>query len=119
MSNIVNLKSDLLGRESNLAGVFNLREATALIDRLDILITPDTGPLHVAAAMKTPTIALYGVADPSSSNPNFDTKIHKIIKADFKNYKGFNKHDDCAQTMEKISSQSVYELMCEILKENL
>jgi|GEM_PF-302693 len=119
VSNIANLKSDLLGRVSNLAGVFNLREAAALIDRLDILITPDTGPLHVAAAMKTPTIALYGVADPSSSNPNFDTKIHKIIKADFKNYKGFNKHDDCAQTMEKISSQSVYELMGEILKENL
>lgn len=118
-SDLANLKHDLLGRVLNLAGVFNLREATALIDRLDILITPDTGPLHVAAAMKTPTIALYGVADPSSSNPNFDTKIHKIIKADFKNYKGFNKHDDCAQTMEKISSQSVYELMCEILKENL
>ena len=118
-SDLANLKHDLLGRVLNLAGVFNLREAAALIDRLDILITPDTGPLHVAAAMKTPTIALFGVANPSSSNPNFDTKIHKIIKADFKNYKGFNKHDDCAQTMEKISSQSVYELMGEILKENL
>lgn len=118
-SDLANLKHDLLGRVSNLAGVFNIREAAALIDRLDILITPDTGPLHVAAAMKTPTIALYGVANPISSNPNFDTKIHKIIKADFKNYKGFDKHDDCAQTMEKISSQSVYELMGEILKENL
>ena len=118
-SDLANLKHDLLGRVLNLAGVFNLREATALIDRLDILITPDTGPLHVAAAMKTPTIALYGVADPSSSNPNFDTKIHKIIKADFKNYKGFNKHDDCAQTMERISAQNVYELIGAILKENL
>ncbi len=106
-SDLANLKHDLLGRVLNLAGFFNLREAAALIDRLDILITPDTGPLHVAAAMKTPTIALYGVADPSSSNPNFDTKIHKIIKADFKNYKGFNKHDDCAQTMEKISVNDV------------
>lgn len=106
-SDLANLKHDLLGRVLNLAGVFNLREAAALIDRLSILITPDTGPLHVAAAMKTPTIALYGVADPSSSNPNFDTKIHKIIKADFKNYKGFNKHDDCAQTMEKISVNDV------------
>ena len=118
-SDLANLKHDLLGRVLNLAGVFNLREAAALIDRLDILITPDTGPLHVAAAMKTPTIALYGVADPSSSNPNFDTKIHKIIKADFKNYKGFNKHDDCAQTMERISAQNVYELIGAILKENL
>lgn len=118
-SDLANLKSDLLGRVLNLAGVFNLREAAALIDRLDILITPDTGPLHVAAAMKTPTIALYGVADPSSSNPNFDIKIHKIIKADFKNYKGFDKHDDCAQTMERISAQNVYELIGAILKENL
>ena len=118
-SDLANLKHDLLGRVLNLAGVFNLREAAALIDRLDILITPDTGPLHVAAAMKTPTIALYGVADPSSSNPNFDTKIHKIIKADFKNYKGFDKHDDCAQTMERISAQNVYELIGAILKENL
>ena len=107
-SDLANLKHDLLGRVLNLAGVFNLREAAALIDRLDILITPDTGPLHVAAAMKTPTIALYGVADPSSSNPNFDTKIHKIIKADFKNYKGFDKHDDCAQTMERISANDVF-----------
>ena len=118
-SDLANLKHDLLGRVLNLAGVFNLREAAALIDRLDILITPDTGPLHVAAAMKTPTIALYGVADPSSSNPNFDTKIHKIIKADFKNYKGFDKHDDCTQTMERISAQNVYELIGAILKENL
>ena len=118
-SDLANLKHDLLGRVLNLAGVFNLREAIALIDRLDILITPDTGPLHVAAAMKTPTIALYGVANPSSSNPNFDTKIHKIIKADFKNYKGFDKHDDCAQTMERISAQNVYELIGAILKENL
>ena len=118
-SDLANLKHDLLGRVLNLAGVFNLREAAALIDRLDILITPDTGPLHVAAAMKTPTIALFGVADPSSSNPNFDTKIHKIIKADFKNYKGFDKHDDCAQTMERISAQNVYELIGAILKENL
>ena len=107
-SDLANLKHDLLGRVSNLAGVFNLREAAALIDRLDILITPDTGPLHVAAAMKTPTIALFGVANPSSSNPNFDTKIHKIIKADFKNYKGFDKHDDCAQTMERISANDVF-----------
>ena len=107
-SDLANLKHDLLGRVSNLAGVFNLREAAALIDRLDILITPDTGPLHVAAAMKTPTIALFGVANPISSNPNFDTKIHKIIKADFKNYKGFDKHDDCAQTMERISANDVF-----------
>lgn len=64
----------------NLAGKFNIREAAALISKLDILITPDTGPLHVAAALKTPTIGLFAVASPINSNPDFDIDIHKFIK---------------------------------------
>ncbi len=35
-------------RVLNLAGKFSLVGAAALIDSLDILITPDTGPLHIA-----------------------------------------------------------------------
>ena len=42
-------------RVINAAGKLSLREAAALIARLDVLVTPDTGPLHVAAALKTPT----------------------------------------------------------------
>ncbi|OCR86222.1 glycosyltransferase family 9 protein [Campylobacter fetus] len=64
----------------NLAGKFSIKEAAALIDRLDIFITPDTGPLHIAAALRTPTIALFAVAEPKNSNPNFDTDMHKFIK---------------------------------------
>ena len=62
------------------AGKLSLREAAALIARLDALVTPDTGPLHVAAALKTPTIGLFAVASPVNSNPDFDKNIHKFIK---------------------------------------
>ena len=67
-------------RVINAAGKLSLREAAALIARLDVLVTPDTGPLHVAAALKTPTIGLFAVASPVNSNPDFDENIHKFIK---------------------------------------
>ena len=97
----------------NLVGVFGLREAAALIDRLNILIAPDTGPLHIAAAMKTPTIALFGVANPVSSNPNFDTEIHDFIKVEFSAKD--DKHGDFSTLMSQISAQEVYEKMEKLL----
>ncbi|WP_169784593.1 glycosyltransferase family 9 protein [Campylobacter curvus] len=69
-------------RVLNFAGKLNIREAAALISRLDLLVTPDTGPLHVAAALGTPTLALYVAGDPRQSNPNFDTSIHQFIQKD-------------------------------------
>lgn len=48
-------------RVFNLAGEFNIKSAAGLIKRCNLLITPDTGPLHIAAALNT-TIAFYVVA---------------------------------------------------------
>jgi len=53
----------------NFAGKFDLCSAAALIGSLDLLITPDTGPLHIAAALKVPTIAISVAGYASSSNP--------------------------------------------------
>lgn len=51
-------------RVVNLAGKLSIEELFALIDRLDLLITNDTGPLHVASAQNTPTIGLFGPNTP-------------------------------------------------------
>jgi len=62
----------------NLAGKFNICSAAALLEALDLLITPDTGPLHVAAALKTPTIAISVAGVASSSNP-IDKKVPHVF----------------------------------------
>ncbi len=62
------------------AGVFPLGAAAALIGKLHLLVTPDTGPLHIATALKTPTIGLFAVADPKNSNACYDTDIHLLSK---------------------------------------
>lgn len=42
------------------AGGLRIRQFAALVEQCDLFISNDTGPMHVAAAMQTPTIALFG-----------------------------------------------------------
>lgn len=67
-------------RVLNLAGKFDICGAAALIDKLDVLITPDTGPLHVAAALQTPTITISVTGLESSSKPRDKTVKHQYIQ---------------------------------------
>jgi len=46
------------------AGALSFREAAALIDRARLLVSGDTGPMHVAAALGTPQVALFGATSP-------------------------------------------------------
>jgi heptosyltransferase-2 len=49
------------GSESlNLAGSLTILESAALIEKLDLLITNDSAPLHIANAVKTDVIAIFG-----------------------------------------------------------
>lgn len=62
------------------AGSLSLEEGAALIGELDLLISPDTGPLHIAVALKTPSISLFAVANPECSLPEYDRELHGYIK---------------------------------------
>jgi len=44
----------------NLIGKLSLKELGALIKRCDLFISNDTGPMHIAAILKTPLIAIFG-----------------------------------------------------------
>jgi heptosyltransferase-2 len=45
---------------SNMAGKTSIYELCAMIGGLDIFITNDSGPMHVAAAYQVPTVAIFG-----------------------------------------------------------
>ena len=47
----------------------NLREVTALIAACDVYIGNDTGPMHIAAAVDTPIVALFGSTNHVRSGP--------------------------------------------------
>jgi ADP-heptose:LPS heptosyltransferase len=51
------------------AGELTLGQTAALIRRADLLVSGDTGPLHVAAAVGTRAIGLYGSVNTERSRP--------------------------------------------------
>ena len=51
------------------AGKTSLRELMALISLADCLLTNDSGPMHIAAALKKPLIALFGSTNPLRTGP--------------------------------------------------
>lgn len=65
----------------NLAGQTDLDQAAALIDRLNLLITNDSGLMHVADALDTPLIALFGSTSPQKTGPRGErSRILSVAK---------------------------------------
>jgi heptosyltransferase-2 len=52
-----------------LTGKTSVAEVTALIRIADVLITNDTGPAHIGAAVGTPTIVIFGPTNPLTTRP--------------------------------------------------
>jgi lipopolysaccharide heptosyltransferase II len=60
------------GRPTSLAGETTLPEIAAVLSRLDLLVCLDSGLLHLAAAVGTPTVSLFGPGDPDRWRPLTD-----------------------------------------------
>ena len=59
----------LRGRAINLAGASSLLELAALLKKASLMISNDSGPMHLAAALGTPVIGLFGPTDPRRVGP--------------------------------------------------
>lgn len=57
----------------------NLREVAALIAACDVYIGNDTGPMHIAAAVGTPVIALFGSTNHIRSGPYGE--MHTVVQS--------------------------------------
>jgi len=66
----------------NLAGRLELEELACIISRLDVLVTNDSAPMHIAAAVGTPQVVLFGPEDPGTFHPYTDPKLYELVCAD-------------------------------------
>jgi lipopolysaccharide heptosyltransferase II len=57
------------GRVINVAGQLALPELAWLLGRLQLFVTGDTGPMHLAHLVGTPVVALFGPSDPARYAP--------------------------------------------------
>jgi heptosyltransferase-1 len=67
--NEVELGAKIAGAAANLAGRTTLNELVALVRRSDLVISNDSGPMHLAAALGKPLVAPFGPTNPVRTGP--------------------------------------------------
>ncbi|MEK7679551.1 MAG: glycosyltransferase family 9 protein [Deltaproteobacteria bacterium] len=99
------------------AGRLSLGETAALIKRLKVFVTGDTGPMHMAVALSTPVVALYAVADPARTGPLYDTEIHTVIKKERTCDPCVGKKCEYQKCMEAFTVDEVFEAVSSAINE--
>lgn len=64
----------------DLVGTLSIRMSAAILSQCDILVSGDTGPLHLATAVGTRVIGLFGAADPRRTGPI--GRQHTVVQPD-------------------------------------
>ena len=62
-------------------GRTSLPTLLSVIQGMKVLVTGDTGPLHLAIALKVRTISLFATASPTKTGPYQDKALHKVLRA--------------------------------------
>jgi heptosyltransferase-2 len=62
----------------NLVGKTSVRQMMAVLSRCRLMITNDSGPMHVAAALGVPVVALFGPTDHTTTSPM--APAHRIVR---------------------------------------
>jgi len=91
----------------NLGGKTTLRDLAYLYGRAALMITTDSGPMHIAAAAGTPVVALFGPTSPSRTGPY--GKGHRVIRKDLDCSPCFLKKCDVLTCMKEITVDEVFE----------
>ena len=73
----VNALSAQLKQKHWVAPANDLPQAIALFKRLSLLVSCDTGPVHLCAAFQVPTVSIHGPTDPEYSRPR--DAIHAVV----------------------------------------
>lgn len=67
----------------NLCEQTNISELSYIISKLNLFITNDSGPMHIASSFKIPTIALFGPTNAHETSP-YQNQNAKIISLNLK-----------------------------------
>jgi len=90
----------------NLGGRTTIRDLAYLYQLSALLVTTDSGPMHLAAAVGTPVVALFGPTDPSRTGPYGEG--HTVIRKGLVCSPCFLKKCDTKRCMHEITVEDVF-----------
>jgi heptosyltransferase I len=98
----------------SLAGRIGLRELACLYSRCRLVISTDTGPMHIAAAMRCPVVALFGPTCPWRTGPY--GKGHRVIREEVACSPCFRKKCEHMSCMKGITVVRVLDAVKELIE---
>ncbi len=101
----------------DLCGKLNLKELSALIAGSKVVVSADSGPLHIAVALGVPVVALFGPTDPQRTGPYGwkESRKIKVLRASVLCSPCFKKECKNPICMDKISVETVLKEIREYL----
>jgi 3-deoxy-D-manno-octulosonic-acid transferase/heptosyltransferase-1 len=96
----------------NLGGQTSLRELACLYRRAALVVSTDSGPMHLAAAVGTPVVALFGPTDPARTGPY--GAGHRVIRGALPCMPCLSKRCDDPRCMREISVETVFAAVKEV-----
>lgn len=109
------IKEKFPDRVVNLCGKTIIDELPYLLNRCDLLVTNDTGTMHLAIALKVPTLSLFSPTSSSGIGPYQDLAIHKVIQKDGSYMQKLPKKQRSNEAMKLIGVDEVYHTIQEAL----
>jgi heptosyltransferase I len=97
----------------SLAGETSLRELACLYRKATLVISTDSGPMHIAAAVGTPVIGLFGPTDPARTGPYGNR--HHVLRKDLSCSPCFLKKCDSHECMRQITAKEVFQAIDDLL----
>ncbi|MGH9642623.1 MAG: glycosyltransferase family 9 protein, partial [Terriglobales bacterium] len=92
----------------------SITELISLTRRASLLIGGDTGPMHLAAALKVPVVAIFGPTNPARNGP-FGTR--SIVLRSANSLTDHSRHPEPEQGLLEISAEEVLAAARALLRE--
>ena len=87
------------------AGKTTIKGLAALLSKAKVLVTNDSGPMHIAAALNVPVVAIFGPTDPGRTGPY--GKGHIVVRKEIPCSPCFKKYCRDLLCMESVSVEEV------------
>lgn len=109
-----NIANQITSPITNLSGKTTLVELAAVLNRCDILITNDSGPMHLANLLGRPVVAIFGPTDPNKTGPAGEK--NKILKTNIPCSPCFKKNCKALLCMDEIGVRDVLAAVEDVLQ---
>ena len=105
------------GKARSLAGGTSIRELIKIMQAAKIVITNDSGPMHIAAALNIPVIAIFGPTSPARTGPY--GKGHVILQSQAECVPCFKRACRDMRCMKEITPEVVYQEVLGVLRREM